>query len=87
MILPDKWFDALKWLDMIVLPALATAYAALSAVWGFPYADEIPKTIMILCTLLGAFLGISNVNYYQKTPLGMPENETEVDNHIDDREG
>ena len=87
MILPDKWFDFLKWLDMLALPAIATAYAALSAVWGFPFAEEIPKTIMIVCALLGTFLGISNVNYYQKTPLEMPENEEVVDNNIHDREG
>lgn len=87
MILPDKWFDILKWLDLIVLPAIGTAYAALSAIWGFPFSEEIPKTIMVICSLLGAFLGISNVNYYMKEPLEMPENEVEVDNHINDREG
>lgn len=87
MILPDKWFDILKWLDLIVLPAIGTAYAALSAIWGFPFAEEIPKTIMVVCTLLGAFLGISNVNYYMNEPLKMPENEEIVDNRIDDREG
>jgi len=87
MILPDKWFDALKWLDMIVLPAIATAYSALSAIWGFPFAEEIPKTIMVVCALLGAFLGISNVNYYMNEPLKMPDDEESVDNHIDDREG
>lgn len=27
MILPDKWFNFLKWLGMLALPAIATAYA------------------------------------------------------------
>jgi len=81
MILPNKWFDFLKWVDMIVLPALATAYSALSAIWGFPFAEEIPKTIMVICTLLGAFLGISNVQYYKTSSLEMPEDETVVNNN------
>ena len=63
MRLPDSVYTTLKWITMIVLPALATAYVGLSAIWGFPYADEIAKTTAVVCTLLGAILGISTAEY------------------------
>ena len=63
MRLPDSIYNILKWITMIVLPALATAYVGLSAIWGWPYADEIAKTTAVICTLLGALLGISTAQY------------------------
>ncbi|MBR1689369.1 MAG: hypothetical protein IJ713_01185 [Oscillibacter sp.] len=63
MKLPDKVYDILKWITMIVIPALATAYVGLAAVWAWPYADEIAKTAAVVCTLLGALLGISTAQY------------------------
>ena len=63
MKLPDKWYDILKWITMIVIPACATAYVGLAAVWGWPFADQIAKTAAIICTLLGALLGISTAQY------------------------
>ena len=63
MQLPDKVYDILKWVVMIVIPALATAYVGLAAIWGFPYADEVAKTAAVICTLLGALLGISTAQY------------------------
>ena len=61
----SKVYDILKWITMIVLPALATAYVGLAAIWGFPYADEVAKTTAVICTLLGALLGISSAQYYK----------------------
>lgn len=63
MKLPDKWYNILKWVTMICIPALTTAYVGLSAVWGWPYATEVAKTSAVICTLLGALLGISTATY------------------------
>jgi hypothetical protein len=63
MKLPNKVYDILKWITLVVIPALTTAYVGLSAVWGFPYADAIAKTSAVICTLLGAILGISTAEY------------------------
>lgn len=63
MTLNDKLYDLLKWICMVVIPALTTAYVGLSAVWGWPYATEIAKTSAVICTLLGALLGISTAQY------------------------
>lgn len=63
MKLNDRVYDILKWVVIVVIPALATAYVALSGIWGWPYADEIAKTAAAVCTLLGALLGISTAQY------------------------
>ena len=68
LILNDKIYDVLKWITMVVLPALATAYVGLAAIWHFPYADEVAKTTAVVCTLLGALLGISTAQYNKKEP-------------------
>lgn len=63
MRLPDKVYDVLKWIVMIAIPANTTAYVGLSTVWGWPYAEPVAKTSVIVCTLLGALLGISTAEY------------------------
>ena len=72
MVIPSPVYDILKWLTMIVLPALATAYVGLAAIWGWPYAEEVAKTTAVVCTLLGALLGISTAQYNKQQP---PDNE------------
>ena len=64
----NKMYDILKWVTMIVLPALATAYVGLASIWGWPYADEVAKTTAVVCTLLGALLGISTAQYNKTEP-------------------
>lgn len=66
--LSSFWYDTLKWITMIVLPALATAYVGLASIWGWPYADEVAKTTAVVCTLLGALLGISTAQYNKQQP-------------------
>lgn len=63
--LSNKTYDILKWLVCIVIPACTTAYVGLAAIWGFPYAEEVAKTSAVICTLLGAILGISTAQYNQ----------------------
>ena len=59
----NKLYDILKWVVMIVIPALTTAYVGLAAIWAFPYAEEVAKTSAVICALLGALLGISSAEY------------------------
>ena len=63
MKLSNKLYDVLKWVCMIALNAVGTAYKALSAVWGLPFGEEVMQTCSILSVLLGALLGISSLNY------------------------
>lgn len=61
--LEDKIYDILKWVALVVLPAIATLYTALAGVWGLPYAQEIPATITAVDLFLGALLGVSTAQY------------------------
>ena len=63
MKLKNSVYDLLKWIVMIVIPALTTAYVGLAAIWGFPCAEQVAKTSAVICTLLGALLGISTAQY------------------------
>lgn len=65
MTMNNKVYDILKWVAMIVLPALATLYLGLSNVWGLPYGEEVSTTITLVNTFLGTVLMISN-NQYKK---------------------
>jgi hypothetical protein len=65
MKLSNSWYDILKWITLICIPALATFYVALAPIWGWPFADEVAKTATAVCTLLGALLGISSAQYYK----------------------
>lgn len=63
MKLSNKMYDALKWIAQIALPAIATLYAALAGIWGFPYGEEIVGTISAVDICLGALLQISSAQY------------------------
>lgn len=60
---PDRVYDVLKWICMIVLPALGTFYFAVAGIWNLPYAEQIVGTIAAVTTLIGALIGISTANY------------------------
>lgn len=62
----NKLYDVLKWIAMVVLPAIGTLYFALAGIWGFPYGEEIVGTITAVDTCLGVILGISNAQYKKK---------------------
>ena len=63
----NKTYDLLKWIAMIVLPALGTLYFALAAIWGLPYGEQIVGTITAIDAFLGALLGVSTSNYNKQT--------------------
>ena len=58
--LPDKWYDAIKWAVTVMLPALSVAYVGLASIWGWPFADEVSRTVAVVYTLLCALMGISS---------------------------
>jgi hypothetical protein len=73
--LSNKLFDALKWLTLVGIPALTTAYVGLSSIWGWPYADQVAKTSAVVCVLLGSLLGISTIQYNKAQKLEPPDEE------------
>lgn len=62
-LLNDKQYNFIKFLALILLPALATLYFGLSQLWGLPKGAEVVGTITLIDTGLGALLGISTRQY------------------------
>lgn len=63
----NKVYDVLKWIAMVVLPAIGTAYAGLAVIWGFPCGEQIMGSIGIAEVFLGTVLQISSAKYKKKT--------------------
>jgi len=64
-LLTNRMYDLLKWFAQIVLPALGAAYFGLAQIWGFPNAEEIVGSIVVLDTFLGALLGLASKQYQE----------------------
>lgn len=79
MVLTDKVYEDLKWLVQIFLPAAATFYAALAALWGFPCVEQVVGTIGAITVFLGACLKISNANYTGEGTLTIDGSEYALD--------
>ena len=62
----NKCYDTLRFIAELLLPALATLYAALAGIWGLPYAEAIVGTIAAIDTFLGAFVAYGKVKYDKK---------------------
>ena len=69
----NKLFDVLKWLSILFIPALAVLYKGLAEIWGLPYVDEIPQTLITIHAFLGAILGISTIDYNKKKEAELQE--------------
>lgn len=59
----DEVYDVLKWVAMLLLPALAILVKTVFAIWQIPFGDEISTTIVAIDTFLAAILGISTIQY------------------------
>ena len=62
----NKVYNVLKWVALILLPALGTLYFALAGIWSFPYAEQVVGTITAADTFLGVVLGVSTAQYNKK---------------------
>ena len=74
----NKLYDVLKYLTIIVFPAIGALYTGLSQIWNLPYAAEVPATITVICTFLGAILCISTAQYNRGDKEDEPDDVTEV---------
>lgn len=62
-ILKNQHYDTIKWVALILLPALGTAYFSIAQIWGLPYAEEVVGTIVIIEVFAGALLQVSSRQY------------------------
>lgn len=57
--LPDKIYQVLKWVALVVLPALAVFVSAAGPSLGLPHVDVIVTTLNALGLLVAACIGAS----------------------------
>lgn len=62
----NKLYDRLKFVALVLLPALGSLYFGLSGIWGLPNAEKVIGTITLVDTFLGVVLHLSNQQYYKK---------------------
>lgn len=63
MKLPDPVYDVLKWLVLVVIPALTTFYAVCDKVFGWGYAEIVTTISAALCACIGSIVGVSTAEY------------------------
>lgn len=64
MKIPNKVYDILKWILIIVVPAFITLFTLLARTWGWDIpVDAIVATITGIAAFLGVIIGISTHNY------------------------
>lgn len=63
-LLSNKWYDTLKWVAIVCLPALSTFIVCISKIWGWAdLGNNIAQTVTAVGVLLAALLGISSYLY------------------------
>lgn len=60
-LLPGKVYDCLKWIGLVLCPALAVLVATVGPAWGLPYVDPIVTTINAVGLFIGSLIGVSQL--------------------------
>lgn len=60
-LLPDNAYTVLKWVGLILCPALAALIGAVGPAWGMPHVDSVVLTINAVGTFIGALIGASHI--------------------------
>jgi hypothetical protein len=61
--LSEKWYNILKWIAQVVLPALATFYLTIGALWELPNPEKVAATIVAVDTFLGVVLMLATNSF------------------------
>lgn len=61
-LLPSTAYQVLKWMGLILCPALAALVGAVGPAWGLPHVDSIVLTINAVGVFIGAIIGASQVS-------------------------
>lgn len=67
-IMPDKVYNVLKWVALLVCPALASLVSHVGNAWEYAYADRIAITIVEVGLFIGGCIGAS-----QLSAMGKPD--------------
>lgn len=62
----NRLYNKLKFVALILLPALAVLCLSLDSIWHIGYTKQIVGSITVVNTFLGVVLKISTTQYYKK---------------------
>lgn len=60
---PNRIYDVVKFVALVLLPAIGTLYFALAGIWHLPNAEQVVGTITTMDAFLGLLLGVSTNHY------------------------
>ena len=63
MVIPNKIYDVLKWLVLVVFPAITVFYCTIDNLFGWGFSEIVATISAALCTFIGAIIGISTAEY------------------------
>jgi hypothetical protein len=61
--LSDKYYNIVKQLVQLVLPAVGSLYFGLAQIWDLPNAEKVVGTLALVSTFLGVLLRLSTRSY------------------------
>ena len=64
-LIPDKAYDALKWVGLVVLPTCAWLFGAVGPAWGWENVDAVVLTLNSAGTAIGAIIGASAISAWK----------------------
>lgn len=59
--IPDKIYQVLKWVALILLPALAILIGTVGPSWGIQNVDTIVTTVNAIALFIGTCIGASQI--------------------------
>lgn len=61
-LMPDKVYDVLKWIGLVVCYALAIFVDKVGTAWGMPHVSEVVTTIEAVGLFIGMCIGASQLS-------------------------
>ncbi|KAA9233727.1 phage holin [Aerococcus mictus] len=65
MLLSNQTYDRLKWVALVLMPALAVLVKGLGQAYGFVGTDTVVVTLNLLAVFLGSLLQLSSEDYHK----------------------
>lgn len=69
MKISNQLYDILKYVAMILIPALVVLVLTVGKIWNLPYYDNIGATISAIGVFLGSLLGLSSYEHNKPYPM------------------
>lgn len=60
-VLPDGWYNVLKWVGLALLPAMGVLVATVGKAWGIPCIEQIVITIDAIGVFIATIIGYSQI--------------------------